>query len=127
MDVVPFFFWSFVGFSSFGQGNPFRLEGLFCRKEEEGGVAIGTVMFVLGYMEGQKFNCFRGLRAVHSKAESIFCVFIVVGNQIVDKRWSFDLNRFYRVGVYALRERIFFLFFPLLYGPFCKGVSSFIL
>ena len=52
MDVVPFFFWSFVGFSFFGQGNPFRMEGLFCGKEEEGGVAIGTVMLVLGYMEG---------------------------------------------------------------------------
>ena len=52
MDVAPFFFWSFLGFSSFGEGNPLRMKGLFCGKEEEGGVAIGTVMFVLGYMEG---------------------------------------------------------------------------
>ena len=52
MDGVPFLFWSFVGFSSFGQGNPFRMEGLFCGKEKEGDMAIGTVMLVLGYMEG---------------------------------------------------------------------------
>ena len=93
--------------------------GSFVGKKRKAGVAIGTVMFVLGYMEGQKFNCFRGLRAVHSKAESIFCVFIVVGNQIVDKRWSFDLNRFYRVGVHALRR--FFCFFPCCMGPFVRG------
>ena len=36
MDVAPFFFWSFLGFSSFSEGNPFRMEGLFCGKEEEG-------------------------------------------------------------------------------------------
>ncbi|RVW76992.1 hypothetical protein CK203_036864 [Vitis vinifera] len=34
------------------RGNPFRMEGLFCGKEEEGGVAIGTIMLVLGYVEG---------------------------------------------------------------------------
>ena len=52
MDVVPFFFWSFVGFSPFGQGNPFKMEGLFCGKEEESGVATGTVILVLGHLEG---------------------------------------------------------------------------
>ena len=40
----------------------------------------------------------------------ISCVFTMVGNQIVDKRWSFDLNRFYRMSVYALRERVFCAF-----------------
>ena len=40
----------------------------------------------------------------------ISCVFTLVGNQIVDKRRSFDLNRFYRMGVYALRERVFCAF-----------------
>ena len=46
----------------------------------------------------------------------------------MDKRWSFDLNRFYRLGVYALRERFFFVLpCPLMFGPFCKGVSPFIL
>ena len=37
----------------------------------------------------------------------------------MDKRWSFDLNRFYRMGVYALRERVFcafLVFWVLLYG-----------
>ena len=52
MDVVPFFFWSILGFPFFGKGNPFRMEGLFCGQEEEGGMAIGTVMLVLGHLEG---------------------------------------------------------------------------
>ena len=52
MDGVPFLFWRFVGFPPFSQGNPFRVEGVFCGKEKEGGVAIGTVMLVLGYLEG---------------------------------------------------------------------------
>ena len=51
MDGVPFLFWCFVGFSPFGQGNPFRMEGLFCGKEEEGGMAR-TIMFVLSHLEG---------------------------------------------------------------------------
>ena len=38
----------------------------------------------------------------------------------MDKIWSFDLNRFYRMGVYALRERVF-LCFPCVLGPFVKG------
>ena len=46
------FFWSFLGLSAFGKGNPFRLERLFCGREEEGGMATGTVMLVLGYLEG---------------------------------------------------------------------------
>ena len=52
MDVALLFFWSFLGFFIFGKGNPFRLERLFCGQEEEGGVATGTVMLVLGYLEG---------------------------------------------------------------------------
>ena len=28
----------------------------------------------------------------------------------MDKRWSFNLNRFYRMGVFALRERVFCIF-----------------
>ena len=52
MDVVPLFFWCFLGLSLFGKGNPFRMEGLFCGQEEEGGMAIGTVMLVLGHLEG---------------------------------------------------------------------------
>ena len=51
MDVAPLFFWSFLGLSAFGKGNPFRLERLFCGQEEEGDVATGTVMLVLGYLE----------------------------------------------------------------------------
>ena len=47
---------------------------------------------------------------VHSKAESLFCVFTLVGNQIVDKRWSFDLNRFYRLGMFVMREKVFCFF-----------------
>ena len=34
----------------------------------------------------------------------------MIGNQIVDKKWSFDLNRFYRMGMYASRERVFSAF-----------------
>ena len=52
MDGVLFLFWCFVGFPPFGQGNLFRVEGVLCGKEKEGGVAIGTVMLVLGYLEG---------------------------------------------------------------------------
>ena len=44
----------------------------------------------------------------------------------MDKRWSFDLNRFYRLGVFALRERVF-LCFPCWAGSFCKGVRLSIL
>ena len=43
----------------------------------------------------------------------------------MDKRWSFDLNRFYRLGMFAIREKVFL--FSLLFGPFCKGVSLSIL
>ena len=42
--VVPRFFWSFLGLSLFGKGNPFRMEGPFCGQEEEGGVTTETVM-----------------------------------------------------------------------------------
>ena len=52
MNVAPRIFWSFLGLSAFGKGNPVRLERLFCGQEEEGGVAIGTFMLVLGYLEG---------------------------------------------------------------------------
>ena len=52
MDVVPLFFWSFLGLSLFGKGNPFRMEELFCGQEEEGGITTGTVMLVLGHLEG---------------------------------------------------------------------------
>ena len=52
MDVAPFFFWSILGFSLFNKGNPCMLEGLFCGKEEEGGMAAGTVMLVVGHLEG---------------------------------------------------------------------------
>ena len=52
MDVAPFFFWSFLGFSSFGEGNLLGWRGSFVGKKRKAGVAIGTVMFVLGYMEG---------------------------------------------------------------------------
>ncbi|RVX06569.1 hypothetical protein CK203_029507 [Vitis vinifera] len=34
------------------RGNPCMLEGLFCGKEEEGGMAAGTVMLVVGHLEG---------------------------------------------------------------------------
>ena len=44
MDDAPFFVWSFLGFSLFGKGNPFRMEGPFCGQEEEGGVTTETVM-----------------------------------------------------------------------------------
>ena len=40
------------GFSTFGEGNSYRLERLFYGQEEEGGVTTGTVMLVLGYLEG---------------------------------------------------------------------------
>ena len=40
------------------KGNPFRIKGLFCGQEEEGGVATGTVMLVLGHLEGKEYNCF---------------------------------------------------------------------
>ena len=52
MDVALLFFWSFLGFSAFGKGNPFRLKRFFCGQEEEGGMATRTVMLVLGYLEG---------------------------------------------------------------------------
>ena len=80
----------------------------------------------------RKFNCFWGWCAVHSKAESFFCIFTLVGNQIVDKRWSFNLNRFYRMGVFALRERVFCIFivglghFVRVWGYlYCNSVSRF--
>ena len=38
----------------------------------------------------------------------------------MDKRWSFDLNRFYGVGVYALMEKFFWFFFCCL-GPVVRG------
>ena len=38
----------------------------------------------------------------------------------MDKKWSFDLNRFYRMGVFALRERVFFSFHSGL-GSFVRG------
>ena len=44
---------------------------------------------------------------VHPKAESFFCVFTLVGDQIVDKKWSFDLNIFYRLDGFAMREKVF--------------------
>ena len=59
------------------------------------------------------------------KLKVSFCVFILVGNQTVDKRWSFDLNRFYRLGMFAIREKVFLFF--LLFGSFCNGVSLSIL
>ncbi|RVW51019.1 Prolyl endopeptidase [Vitis vinifera] len=41
----------FLGLSLFGKGNPFRMEGLFCGQEEEGGITTGTVMlYVLLYI-----------------------------------------------------------------------------
>ena len=40
----------------------------------------------------------------------------------MDKKWSFDLNRFCRLGVFAMKEKVF-LFFPCCFGSFCKGVS----
>ena len=51
MLLFSFFGVSWV-FFIFGKGNPFRLESLFCGQEEEGGVATGTVMLVLDYLEG---------------------------------------------------------------------------
>ena len=51
MNFAPLFLWSFLGFSAFGEGNSYRLERLFCGQEEEGGVAFGAVMLVLGYLE----------------------------------------------------------------------------
>ncbi|RVX20320.1 putative ribonuclease H protein [Vitis vinifera] len=51
MVFLSFFGVSWV-FPPFGQGNPCRVEGVLCGKEKEGGVAIGTVMLVLGYLEG---------------------------------------------------------------------------
>ena len=54
-----------------------------------------------------------------------FCVFTVVGDQIVDKRWPFDLNRFYKMGGFAMKEKIFC--FLVVFGFRCKGVSVFIL
>ena len=56
------------------------------------------------------------------KAESFFCVLTLVGNQIVDKRWSFNLNRFCRLGGFAIREKVFcfsLLFWVLLWGGKC--------
>ena len=50
--LLLYFFWSFLGFSAFGKGNSHRLERLFCGQEEEGDMANGTVMLVLGYLEG---------------------------------------------------------------------------
>ena len=51
MDFAPLFLWSFLGFSTFNEGNTHRLERLLCGQEEEGGVAFGAVMLVLGYLE----------------------------------------------------------------------------
>ena len=48
IDHLLFFFLSFLGFSTFGKGNLFRLERFFCGQKEEDGVATGTVMLVLG-------------------------------------------------------------------------------
>ena len=35
MDVVPFFFWSILGFPFFGKGNPFRMAGSFVGKKRK--------------------------------------------------------------------------------------------
>ena len=40
--------------SFFGKGNPFRVEGLFRGYEEKEGVASGTIMLVLGHLEGKE-------------------------------------------------------------------------
>ena len=37
----------------------------------------------------------------------------------MDKRWSFDLNRFCRLGGFAMREKAF-LFFLVVLGPFVR-------
>ena len=43
----------------------------------------------------------------------------------MDKRWSFDVNRFYRLGGFAVREKVFV--FLVFFGSSCKGVSVSIL
>ena len=44
MDVVPFFFGSFVGFSSFGQGNPFiGWRGSFVEKKRKVAWQLGPL------------------------------------------------------------------------------------
>ena len=58
MDFASLFLWSFLGFSAFGEGNSYRLKRLFCGQEEEGGMAFGVVMLVLGYLEDEEFNGF---------------------------------------------------------------------
>ena len=37
----------------------------------------------------------------------------------MDKRWSFDLNRFYRLGEFAMREKVFCFFLVL--GQIVRG------
>ena len=72
-------------------------------------MANGTVMLILGYLEARNSITFEdGVLSIQKL--KIYCVYTVVRNQIVDKRWLFDLNRFYRMGVYALRERVFCAF-----------------
>ena len=44
----------------------------------------------------------------------------MIGDQIVDKRCSFDLNRFYKLGGFAMREKVF-CFSLLFLGPAVRG------
>ena len=38
----------------------------------------------------------------------------------MDKRWSLELNRFYRLGGFAMREKVF-CFFLVVLSPLVRG------
>ena len=43
MDFVPFFLWSFLGFSTFGEGNSHRLESSFVGKKRKVAWLLGPL------------------------------------------------------------------------------------
>ena len=79
--------------------------GSFVGKKKKAAWQVGPLCLFWAIWKARKKIAFEDSE-VHPKAENFFCVFTVVGDQIVDKRWSFDLNRFYRLGGFVVREKV---------------------
>ena len=94
METVFYLIQCILGVPFFSKGEPLGMEwhlggpkAGWCGKR-----ALYTCFGMFGRLA---IELFLRWGVVLAKAESFFCVFTLVGDQIVYKRWSFDLNRFY--------------------------------
>ena len=82
--------------------------GSFVGKNRKEVWRVDSLCIFLDSLEGKEQDCIWRWCAVHSKTWEFFYLFILVGDKIVHKRWSFVFSRFHWLGRFSMRVVFFY-------------------